>query len=663
MRNVSIKVKLILSYILIAITVIVLTAVLTYRNTSSVMTNKVGVLMTAINDQMRLNINNFQDDIEDVCALAFADPDTREYSSSSTKLGDYEKIQLESAISSSLLNTSLLHNFGDYGIVYTNDMSVGRISSTTKSMLNSGGFYKTLESNITNEATSDGWFTGVNGNYLRLFYVKRIHDEAILLTSTYTSELETVLEFSDQLSDMKVSIISEDDKVIYSTAADEIGTGVDAGLVEKYNEKAHSTFIFNKELVTANTCGDSWRIISQMPTTTVLKELDQIRNMTIVIAIVSIVLATLFGILFSVSITKPIKRLVTVMKQAEQGDLTSRAKFKASGEIATLVSSFNIMMDHLQELLIHVDGIADLVEQNASDMNQMSSDSAEISKNISIAMESIAEGAQEQLEETQKTFDSLENLAQSINLTVENVLEVNGKSKETKTVGEQSIHQVEALKEKTQISNEAIKNIGKTFDQLVEEVKNIEGVLAFIVSISEQTNLLSLNASIEAARAGDAGRGFAVVAGEVSNLASQTHSSTEDINKVILRIRNYVEETREKLEYSRKMFDEQTRVVETTIASFGKIVESNDMIGEHIQAIEGITDDMSSLKETSLGATKNILSITENASANTQEVMSATLEELETSEKLSKKAVILMDSVEDLKTALSRFKLEMEVRE
>lgn len=663
MRNVSIKVKLILSYILIAITVIVLTAVLTYRNTSSVMTNKVGVLMTAINDQMRLNINNFQDDIEDVCALAFADPDTREYSSSSTKLGDYEKIQLESAISSSLLNTSLLHNFGDYGIVYTNDMSVGRISSTTKSMLNSGGFYKTLESNITNEATSDGWFTGVNGNYLRLFYVKRIHDEAILLTSTYTSELETVLEFSDQLSDMKVSIISEDDKVIYSTAADEIGTGVDAGLVEKYNEKAHSTFIFNKELVTANTCGDSWRIISQMPTTTVLKELDQIRNMTIVIAIVSIVLAALFGILFSVSITKPIKRLVTVMKQAEQGDLTSRAKFKASGEIATLVSSFNIMMDHLQELLIHVDGIADLVEQNASDMNQMSSDSAEISKNISIAMESIAEGAQEQLEETQKTFDSLENLAQSINLTVENVLEVNGKSKETKTVGEQSIHQVEALKEKTQISNEAIKNIGKTFDQLVEEVKNIEGVLAFIVSISEQTNLLSLNASIEAARAGDAGRGFAVVAGEVSNLASQTHSSTEDINKVILRIRNYVEETREKLEYSRKMFDEQTRVVETTIASFGKIVESNDTIGEHIQAIEGITDDMSSLKETSLGATKNILSITENASANTQEVMSATLEELETSEKLSKKAVILMDSVEDLKTALSRFKLEMEVRE
>lgn len=661
MRSISIKVKLILSYILIAITVILLTSVLTYRNTSSVMTNKVGVLMTAINDQMRLNINNFQADIEDVCALAFADPDVREYSSSSTTLGDYEKLQMETAISSSLLNTSLLQNFGDYGIVYTNDSSVGRVSSTTKSMIGAEHFYESLESHITNESTGDGWFTGVNGSYMRLFYVKRINEEAILLTSTYTAELETVLEFSEQLSDMKVSIISEDDKVIYSTTSDEIGTDVNAGLVKKYTDKAHSTFIYDGELVSANTCGDSWRIISQMPTATILKELDQIRNVTIVIGVVSVVLAALFGILFSVSITRPIKRLVTVMKQAEQGDMTSRAAFKASGEVATLVSSFNIMMDHLQELLVQVDGIADLVEVNASEINKMSSDSAEISKNMSVAMESISQGAQEQLEETQKTFDSLENLAQSINLTVGNVLEVNEKSKETKSIGEQSIHQVETLKEKTQISNEAIKNISGTFDSLVEEIKNIEGVLAFIVSISEQTNLLSLNASIEAARAGDAGRGFAVVAGEVSNLAAQTQSSTNDINKVILRIREYVDETMEKLEYSRKTFDEQTKVVEETIASFGKIVSSNETIGEHIQTIESITDDMSSLKETSIEATKNILSVTENASANTQEVMSATLEELETSEKLSKKAVVLKDSVDDLKGALSRFRLNTEV--
>lgn len=657
MRNVSIKVKLILSYILITMAVIALTSVLTYRNTSNVMTNKVGVLTTAINDQMRLNVNNFQDSIKNVCALAFADPDTRTYNASNTKLGDYEKVQMETAISARLLNASLLHNFGDYGIVYKDGSNVGRISATTKSMLGADEFYAALESRITNEAMNDGWFTGIGGNYMRLYYVKRIHAEAILVASTFTTDLEGVLEFSEQLGHMKVSIISEDDKVIYSTVSEEIGTDVEAGLVEKYKEKANSTFLYDKRLVAANVCGNSWRIVSQMPTSAILKELDQIRNMTIAIAAASVVLAALFGILFSISITKPIKRLVTVMKQAEQGDMTSRAQFKASGEIATLVSSFNIMMEHLQGLLIQVEGIADLVDRNAADITRMSSDSAEISKNISIAMESIAKGAQEQLEETQKTFDSLENLAQSINLAVGNVLEVNEKSKETKTVGEQSIRQVGALKEKTQISNEAVENIGRTFDNLVDEIKNIEGVLALIVSVSEQTNLLSLNASIEAARAGEAGRGFAVVAGEVSNLAAQTQASTDDINKVILRIRDYVDETMKKLEYSRKIFNEQTSVVEKTILSFGKIVDANDTIGEHIQTIEGIADDMSSLKERSLEATKNILSITQTASANTQEVMSATLEELETNEKLSNEAVVLGESVDNLKTALSRFKL------
>lgn len=663
MRNISIKVKLILSYIVIALLVILITSIMTYNNTSKVMTNKVGELTTAINDQMRLNVNSFQSDIEDVCALAFADKDTREYSSASTKLSDYDQIQLESAISEQLLNNSLLHNFGDFCIVYTDDSTVGRISTNTKSLLGANGLYATVAERIVNESTRDGWFTGVDGNYMRLYYVKRVNDEAVLLTSTYTAELESVLEISEQMRDMKVNIVSEDNMIIYSTISEEIGTELDAGLVGKYSGKARTTFIYGENLVTANTCGDSWRIISLIPTQTVLKELGQIRNLTIVIAVISVILAAIFGVLFSETITRPIKKLVTVMKEAEQGDMTSRANFKASAEVGILVSSFNTMMDHIQKLLCKVEDIANLVEENAVDIHRMSTDSTEISKNISVAMESIAIGAQDQLQETQKTFESLENLAESINLTVGNILEVNKESKETRKIGEESIEQVGTLKEKTQVSNEALKSIGETFDELVNEVKNIEGVLEFIISISEETNLLSLNASIEAARAGEAGRGFAVVAGEVSKLASQTQTSTEDINKVIYKIREYVNETMTKLEGSRKIFEEQTKVVEETITSFSKIVDSNDAITQRIETIENIADDMSGLKDKSIAATKTILSITENASANTEEVMSATLEELETSERLSSKSVVLKDSVDDLKKAMSVFKLDKEARE
>ncbi len=662
MKKVSIKLKLILSYIVIALSIILLMAILTYTNTRSAMTNKVGVLITAINDQMRLNINNFQSDIEDLCALAFADTSTREFSNVDESIDEYDKIQIKNDISNKLLNDSLLHNFGDFGIVYPDGASTGRIAANTLTLLGEDGLYETLESRISNETTNDGWFTGVQDSYKRLYYVKRINEEAILLTSVYMTELETVLEFSDQLSDLKASIINADGKVIYSTAPDEIGSDIEGGLMSNISKKAHSTFIYGDKLVTANMCGDDWRIVSDIPTATVLKEVVQIRNLTIVVSVAAIIIAILFGLGFSNSITAPIKKLVTVMKKAETGDMTVTADFKAGGEVATLVSSFNVMMAEIRKLLESIGDVADVVEHNADEINKMSGTSAEISQNITVAMESIAQGAQEQLKQTQKTFDSLENLASSINNTVGNVVEVNDRSRETKEIGKKSIAQISELNEKTEISNEALASISDTFDKLVEEVKNIEDVLAFIETISEQTSLLSLNASIEAAKAGDAGRGFAVVAGEVNNLAEQTQTSTENINTVIQRIRSYVNETMDKLASSKQIFDEQEKVVKRAIASFGQIVNSNDAINNRMDAIGNIVNDMNGLKEESIDATKSILEITENASSNTEEVMSATIEELETSKQLSEKSGVLQESVVELKKAMSRFTLGEEAR-
>lgn len=657
MKNMPIRVKLILSYIAIALVVILFTAGLNYRNTSNVMTNKVGVLITAINDQMCLNINNFQNDIEDVAALTFSEQNIREYSKTKTTLSEYDQIQMESDISAKLLNNSLLHNFGDFGIIYSNDAIVGRISSTTVGLFSEEGIYNTAQSYIVNEETEDGWFTGIQENFRRLYYVKRINTDAIILVSTYTNEMETVLEFSDQLADLNVNIVGSDNRIIFSTDSEETGTEIASNLAKKYENKGKSTFLYNGQLITVNTCGNGWRIISRIPTSTVLKELGDILTVTVVVGIISIILALVVGILFSESITRPIKKLVNVMKKAEQGDMTCRADFKASGEIATLVTSFNVMLSHIQELLGRVEDIANLVERNATDINNMSTETSEISQNITIAMEGIAQGAQEQLQETQRTFDSLGDLADSINVTVNNIEEVNARSVETKTIGEDSIRQISSLREKTKISNEAIESIGNTFAHLVNEVRNIEEVLSFIISISEETSLLSLNASIEAARAGDAGKGFAVVAGNVSKLAEQTQSSTEDIDYVIKKIRAYVDETMQKLDESKAIFEEQARIVEEAIMSFNKIINSNETISDRIDTIGNITDNMSGLKEQSLKATETILSITENASANTEEVMSATLEELETCKCLSEKSSTLQGSVDELKLAMSRFKL------
>lgn len=663
MEKVSIRLRMIFSYIVIALAVVILVATLIYNAISEVMTNKVGVLITAINDETRLNVNNYMKDIEDVSSLIFAEEDVRNYDPLTTDLSEYDAIQLENSIKSDLLYNSVLHNYGDFVIIYSNDHTIGRISTSTTELLGEDNRYNTVRKYIDDEIKEDGWFTGVNDNFKRLYYVKRIHKSAILLASTYTSEFETVMKFSDQLADLNVMIVSDEKKVIYSNIPEQIGSEVDKEISSRCDEESHSCFISDGELVTTNTCGDNWYIISQIPTVIVLKELGDVRNVTIIVAFISVVLAILMGIFFSRTITKPIKLLMQVMSKAEKGDLTTRAKFPAGGEILSLTECFNSMMMQIDRLLEQVENMILLVESNASEIGRMSSDSAEISKNITIAMEGIAQGSQEQFLETQKTFDSLEELAESINSTVSNVVEVNEKSKITKEIGESSIEHVGSLSEKTKISNESLAEIKETFDLLGGEVKKIEGVLDFIAEVSEETNLLSLNASIEASKAGEAGKGFSVVAGEVSKLANQTQDSTQDINRVIRQIRMYVTETVDKLEASRHIFEEQNKVVQDTIESFSEIVSSNDSISEHIETIGNIADGMNALKDNSLEATKSILSIAESASANTEEVMSATFEELETSEKLAEKSQLLQKSIDELKVTMNQFILHEEDEE
>ena len=663
MEKVSIRLRMIFSYIVIALAVVILVATLIYNAISEVMTNKVGVLITAINDETRLNVNNYMKDIEDVSSLIFAEEDVRNYDPLTTDLSEYDAIQLENSIKSDLLYNSVLHNYGDFVIIYSNDHTIGRISTSTTELLGEDNRYNTVRKYIDDEIKEDGWFTGVNDNFKRLYYVKRIHKSAILLASTYTSEFETVMKFSDQLADLNVMIVSDEKKVIYSNIPEQIGSEVDKEISSRCDEESHSCFISDGELVTTNTCGDNWYIISQIPTVIVLKELGDVRNVTIIVAFISVVLAILMGIFFSRTITKPIKLLMQVMSKAEKGDLTTRAKFPAGGEILSLTECFNSMMMQIDRLLEQVENMILLVESNASEIGRMSSDSPEISKNITIAMEGIAQGSQEQFLETQKTFDSLEELAESINSTVSNVVEVNEKSKITKEIGESSIEHVGSLSEKTKISNESLAEIKETFELLGGEVKKIEGVLDFIAEVSEETNLLSLNASIEASKAGEAGKGFSVVAGEVSKLANQTQDSTQDINRVIRQIRMYVTETVDKLEASRHIFEEQNKVVQDTIESFSEIVSSNDSISEHIETIGNIADGMNALKDNSLEATKSILSIAESASANTEEVMSATFEELETSEKLAEKSQLLQKSIDELKVTMNQFILHEEDEE
>ena len=596
------------------------------------MQRKVGSLTTAINDQIRLSVNSHLDNIEDISSLIFADPLLYEYDDTDASIDDYEKIQTRSTIESSLITNSLMNNFGDFCIVYSNDQTVGKLASSTKSLLGSDSLYQTLEGFITRDTTNDGWTTGVDDYYVRLFYVKRINDNAILLAAIYTADLDALMETSNQMSNMTIRIVASDNRIIYSTDDSKVGgTPLDTTISD-----------------------------STVPTSTILAEVYEIRNFTAIIAVVGVIIVIIAGLLFSDSITRPIRRIVSVMQKAEQGDLTVSANFRSFGELEVLASTFNDTMANIRTLLMEVEHVAGDVHTQVTTINDIAQQSKTISENITVAMEEVAKGAATQLDESQKTFGSLETLANNIGLTINNVAEANNSSELTREIGSNSISQIDSLRKKTDAVNESMNHMNETFDILVNEVSNIESVLSLILSISDETSLLALNASIEAARAGDAGKGFAVVAGEVSKLASQTEESTNNINEVINRIHQYVQNTVGILEDAKKVFAEQSVMVADTADSFQHIVDSTDTISKKINQIGSLTTEMSSLKEKSLNATKSILEITEHSSANTEEVLSVSMEELEISRKLSNKAGELEQAAASLQQSLSKFKISDE---
>ncbi len=653
--KVTLALKLVVSYVFVSLVSIIMVVALLYNIVGNIMTQKVGVLTSSINDQVTLGVDDYFQNVEDSSSLIFAESDYYEFDPETTTLEKIDKIALENEIKAELINISLMHNFSDFCIVYSNNSNLGKISNTAKSVFGSDTMYSVLSEQITREKTRDGWFTGVDGNYQKLYYVKRVNDNAILLTSLYTAELEELMKLSNEMSDTIVRMVDSDNNIIYSTNTEEMGQPLDAKISEKVAGKNHSTFISNGELVSLKVCNEQWKIVSTVATSAILSELDRIQMYSILLAVSGIIISVIIGLICARSIAKPIKNMVKAMEKVENGDLTVRTDVKSSDEVGMLGNHFNEMLVKISGLINDVNVLANMVENEAQEITEIAEKTQLISEGVSNAMEDIATNSMNQLNETQATFNSLEELAKNINQTIEYVNEVTENSNKTKEIGESSIVKVNELYEQTNISNETFDKINTTFSTLASEIDKVKEVLDFIRNISEETNLLSLNASIEAARAGEAGRGFAVVAGEVKKLADQTNEATVNIDGVINKIYEHMDETIKVIETSQEVFVKQAKMVEETSGSFKSILTATDEITEKLRDVENLTDDMKHLKDNSLTATNAILAATESASANTEEVMSVTQEELTATAKLFEKTNELGNAVNKLKASLSQF--------
>ncbi len=311
------KITMIIGYALIIVVSTILISVLSLGKTSDIMEEKVKDMTSALNVQLKLNIDNYLSKLETTGTLIFATPEVYKYDAVNPTVDEYEALNTESLISDKLMELCVMENYVDFAIVYSNNHSVGKLSNGTASLFGNE-LYSSLEKIITRRRTSDGWATGCYDDYKRIYYVKRVNDNTIFVASFYTTELKNVFELPETMNDMAVRLVNKENNIIYSSVQDETGSLLPSDISDTILDHTSATVIDDNHLITVDRCADDWRVISSIPRAIILEEMNDIKSSTVAIAFAAAIIGILLGVFLSIKATNPMDSLVS--------DLDSKAR-------------------------------------------------------------------------------------------------------------------------------------------------------------------------------------------------------------------------------------------------------------------------------------------------------------------------------------------------
>ncbi len=345
---------------------------------------------------------------------------------------------------------------------------------------------------------------------------------------------------------------------------------------------------------------------------------------TLTLSLVAIGTIVLISASIVILITRNLNTMLVSLKDIAQGegDLTKRITQDSEDEIGDLVHWFNLFMDKLHESINEVVKSIEPLATVSNDLGIMTTRTSEITDEQSRATDEVTRSVDEM-------FTSVQNVAHNASSAADAAKEADAEAKAGRIVVTQSVESINDLASEVE---RAAKVIGK----LEADTENVGTILDVIKGIAEQTNLLALNAAIEAARAGEQGRGFAVVADEVRTLASRTQDSTQEIQRVIEELQTAARSAAQVMSHSQDQARTSVEQAAKTDASLATITEKVGSITQMNTEIASATGEQ---EKVSNDIKTNVEGIRANANAavkNVQEVEAASESLLSISNNLRK---------------------------
>ena len=483
-------------------------------------------------------------------------------------------------------------------------------------------------------------------------------------------------EYAKSLSDVKlegidssyVYVVKNDGTMLYHPTQEKVGQPVEnaviKGVVQQLQDGTKPDTAVVEYVFNGTTKYSAYTILNNenilvltADESEALSGITVVTGVAIGISAIVVLLAIIICFIVGRRLMRPLVKVSTIIEEIANGDINADFDMvkESNDEIGLIIEKMKELTQSLGNIVGRIRNSSDTMSANSYELNDTSSQTLAANNEISKAVEDVAEGSTGMASSISKINENLEEMSRETKDINESVNEIRNQTTAVQDSSKIMNDKIKSMQDSSHKMDDGISAISKRIETVNTTVDKVSNIVSVIEEISSETNLLSLNASIEAARAGDAGKGFAVVAQEIRVLSDNTNTELENIKQIISSL---VEECRYCVQASGTIVEDnakQKEEIKAVLEEFSSLDEQIQRTAEKADEIEELVTAMIELND---DITKSSNSLTDVSAANAAatEEMNANIEELNAMMNgVAEMAGHMNDESDGLKEALSFF--------